>query len=182
MEEKSAQKSHCELAYINQHLNAAQNANGRPRQHLQHLTAWLSEETFPCVWNAVRRWVWKGSPNMFDRASVLPAAEVPVPKWTHGVHYRSFAPFSNCLSRRKGMRNRRGPARPERVPVFWSVRYSFNHLYSISQAEVVRHGVWKMRDGLIKKWKEAACLHGKLLIVYSQSKNVLNVDLWMKWY
>ena len=27
--------------FRNQHLNAVQNAGGRPRQHLQHLTAWL---------------------------------------------------------------------------------------------------------------------------------------------
>ena len=41
MKEKSAQKTSLRISLRNEHLNAAQNAGGRPRQHLQSLTAWL---------------------------------------------------------------------------------------------------------------------------------------------
>ena len=113
----------------NQYLiNAAQNAGGRPRQHLQHLTAWLVRG-FDRV--AVKR-----APKLFERRE---AASFLASRRTGSIVYHlfllpkclcqservafttsSFAPFSKCFPRRESMGNRRGPARPERMLRFLS--------------------------------------------------------------
>ena len=90
--------------FRNQHLNAVQNAGGRPRQHLQHLTAWLFHVFEAAV---SMRFLQKRSKfGKVRRTGSIVHQSLPLPKCRDLT--APFASFS-------GRTEKGGPARPERM-------------------------------------------------------------------